>query len=236
MKRSDGRQFHELRKIHFTPHAQKDPAGSVLVEWGLTRVLCSVMVEERSPPWMPPGQRTGWITAEYVMLPGSSDKRISRDKSRNNGRTHEIQRLIGRSLRTCVDLAKIGEKTLQIDCDVLQADGGTRVASITGAYLALRLAMHKWRLNVPAIAVAAVSLGIVDGRVLTDLNYSEDSTAEVDSNLVMNERGEFIELQSTAERASFTRAQWDSLLSAGEDACRRVLQIQKGCLLEWGIS
>lgn len=175
------------------------------------------------------------------MLPGSSDRRIHRDRARNTGRTHEIQRLIGRSLRASVDLKKIGPRTLIFDCDVLQADGGTRVASITGSYVAMRMAFHKLLMEglikaTPSfLQVAAISVGKVKGELFVDLDFPEDSGAEVDANIVMNEKNEFVELQSTAEKGSFSKTEWDELLDAGMKACGEIFKIQNQVLREWEI-
>jgi len=239
--RHDGRQFNELRPIRLIKSPQRDPAGSVLIEWGNTKVICSASLEEKTPPWMSQSDGRGWITAEYSMLPGSSDRRIHRDRARNNGRTHEIQRLIGRSLRTCVDLRSIGPRTLYFDCDVIQADGGTRVASITGSYLALCIALKKMLdrkliKTMPKITqIAAVSTGKIGGEILTDLDYKEDSSAEVDANVVMNENLEFIELQGTAEKASFSKKELDQVLEHATQACERIFQIQNQTLKEWEV-
>lgn len=204
-------------------------------------MLCSASVEERVPPWMKDNQG-GWITAEYNMLPGSTDRRMHRDRARNNGRTHEIQRLIGRSLRAALDLKALGPRTITLDCDVLQADGGTRVASITGAYLALRLALEslltaKRIKRLPELCpVAAISVGKVNSEILVDLDFSEDSQADLDANIVMNANQCFIELQSTAEKGSFTRQEWDQLLDAASAACQKVFEIQNVQLNEWGLT
>lgn len=240
-QRRDGRTWDQLRKISFTQSPQKDPAGSVLIEWGHTKVICSASVEEKTPPWMN-DKDGGWITAEYNMLPGSTDKRIHRDRARNTGRTHEIQRLIGRSLRAAIDLKKLGPRTLLFDCDVLQADGGTRVASITGAYLALRLALEhlvteKRISQLPALnPVAAISLGRVKGQLLCDLDYVEDSQAELDANVVMNGSGQFIEVQATAEKGSFSKDEWAQMMSLAQDSCENLFQIQEEQLKAWGFT
>ncbi|TVQ78040.1 MAG: ribonuclease PH [Bradymonadales bacterium] len=238
MPRIDGRSANDLRPIRFIPGVQRDPLGSVLVEWGDTKVICSASVDEKLPPWMQ-GQNRGWITAEYSMLPGSSDRRIQRERARNSGRTQEIQRLIGRSLRACIQLENLGPRTIIFDCDVLQADGGTRVASITGSYLALRLALAKLvelnRLKTlpPTNMLAAISVGKLSGECLCDLNYHEDARAEVDANVVMNDRGEFIEMQATAEDGAFRLEEWNQLLESAQAACRQIFQIQKKTLEDW---
>lgn len=238
--RRDGRLFDQLRSIKVTPNIQKDPDGSVLIEWGNTHVLCSVIVEDKIPHWMQ-GSTSGWITAEYGMLPGCSDKRIQRDKIRSTGRTHEIQRLIGRSLRASLNLSELGPRTVQIDCDVIQADGGTRVASITGAYLALRLALasahKKGKLKSPVstIPVAAVSLGKVSGNIILDLNYFEDVEAAVDANVVMNKKFELIEVQGTAEKGTFTRQELNELLTTAEKGLSSLFELQNRLASEWGV-
>ncbi len=242
MARIDGRRIDELRKIEILPSPQKDPAGSVLIQWGQTKVVCSVMIDEKVPHWMQAqGEAGGWITAEYGMLPGSSDRRIQRDKIRQTGRTHEIQRLIGRSIRAAMDMKKLGTRTVQIDCDVLQADGGTRVASITGGYLAFRMALQKLRekklmKEIPETRlIAAVSLGRVEGNWALDLNYAEDVKAEIDANVVMNDKNEFIEIQGTGEKGSFPRSEMEQLLDLSMSGCRQLFEIQRKYLNEWGL-
>lgn len=238
MNRIDGRKVNEIRPIEIKKNPQKDPAGSVLIHWGDTHVLCAAQVEEKLPPWMM-NENRGWITAEYNMLPGSSDKRIHREKSRSNGRTHEIQRLIGRCLRASVSLEELGPRSIVVDCDVIQADGGTRVASITGSYLALRLAIdrllktNKLKKRPESTKVAAVSIGKHNGQILTDLNYHEDSRAELDANIVMNEQGEFVEIQGTAEKGAFSRSEFQELLSSAEFACQKIFEIQNHYLDLW---
>ena len=220
MTRADGRAADELRPIEITPGFISTASGSVLFEIGSTRLICTAMVEESVPGWMR-GRGTGWVTAEYGMLPGSTSERKSRDASRGkqDGRTVEIQRLIGRSLRSVVDFAALGERTVWIDCDVIQADGGTRCAAICGGYLALHLAMtglvERGLLRALPLSdsVAAVSVGIVDGEPLLDLPYVEDSRAEVDMNVVISGSGELVEVQATAERTPFGRASLDGCWS-----------------------
>jgi ribonuclease PH len=232
--RTDGRKNYELRELKIAPGYIKTADGSVLIEIGDTRVICTAKLEERVPAFLRNSGK-GWITAEYGMLPGSSQQRIGRESSRGKvgGRTHEIQRLIGRSLRAIVDLKSLGERTVWIDCDVIQADGGTRTASITGAYVALVAAARGWLdrgiVNVDLIkdAVAAVSIGIVDGKVLLDLCYDEDSKAEVDMNFVMTGAGKFIEVQGTAESAPFTRKQMERMAEIAQGGIKELMKAQK---------
>jgi ribonuclease PH len=217
-----------------TPSYIKTADGSVLIEMGDTRVICTAKLEERVPPFLRNSGK-GWITAEYGMLPGSSQQRIGRESSRGKvgGRTHEIQRLIGRSLRSIADLKSFGERSVWIDCDVIQADGGTRTASITGAYIALMEAVRAWRergiLSADPVqeAVAAVSIGIVDGKILLDLCYEEDSKADVDMNFVMTGTGKFIEVQGTAESAPFTKKQMERMAEIAHVGIKELLQAQK---------
>jgi len=232
--RIDGRANDALRNIKITPGYLAFAEGSVLIEVGMTKVLCAVTVEERVPAWMR-GEKRGWITAEYSMLPRSTLTRTPREsaKGRPSGRTLEIQRLIGRSLRATVDMEALGERTLTVDCDVLQADGGTRTASVTGAYVALCQALQglvrKGLLHRAPVktAVAATSVGIVDGEYLLDLCYEEDFHADVDFNLVMTAEGEFVEVQGTAEKAPFSRQRMDSLLALGSKGIRELLAVQR---------
>jgi ribonuclease PH len=232
--RSDGRKNNELRPLRVTPSYIKTADGSVLIEMGDTRVICTVKLEERVPPFLRNSGK-GWITAEYGMLPGSSRERIGRESSRGKvgGRTHEIQRLIGRSLRAVADLNSLGERTIWIDCDVIQADGGTRTASITGAYVALVEAARGWlqrgliSVNPIKDSVAAISIGIVDGKMLLDLCYEEDSKADVDMNFVMTGSGKFIEVQGTAESAPFTKRQMERMAEVAQDGIRQLLKAQK---------
>lgn len=237
--RGDGRRSDQLRPVRFQNHIAPHATGSTLVEWGNTRVICAVMVEESVPGWMKAQKvEGGWLTAEYSMLPYSTLDRKARDisKLKLDGRSQEIQRLIGRSLRAVVDLQKLGPRTVWVDCDVLQADGGTRTASITGAFVALSLAVQKLRgeglISVDPFRspVAAVSLGVVDGRPVLDLNYVEDSGAEVDMNLVMNGAGEFIELQASGEEATFSDAHLSELLRLGRLGIRQLLDLQQTAL------
>ena len=235
--RSDGRKPRELRPLSITPSYIKTADGSALIEVGDTRVICTAKLEERVPQFLRNSGK-GWITAEYGMLPGSSQVRIARESSRGKigGRTHEIQRLIGRSLRAIADLKSLGERTVWIDCDVIQADGGTRTASITGAYVALVAAVRGWLdrgiINVDPIrdSVAAVSVGIIEGKVLLDLSYEEDSQSEVDMNFVMTGSGKFVEVQGTAESVPFTKGQMERMGEMAEQGIRELLKAQKKVL------
>ena len=237
MKRADGRAWNEMRPIKITPGAQSFAEGSALIELGLTRVLCSVSVEERVPRFLK-GGGTGWVTAEYAMLPRATVSRTPRDSSlgRIAGRSQEIQRLIGRSLRAVTDLTAIGERTLIVDCDVLQADGGTRTAAITGSYVALYQAMQTLT-NMGVLssipldsAVAATSIGIVHSHMMLDLCYDEDWAAEVDFNVVMTGQGKFVEVQGTAESNPFTKETIDSLLSLAEKGIKQLFEVQQSAL------
>ncbi|WP_044892797.1 ribonuclease PH [Opitutus terrae] len=237
--RSDGRHPDQLRPITFEANIAPYATGSVLVSFGSTRVICAAMIEPKVPLWMrQQGVRGGWLTAEYSMLPYSTLDRKPRDisKGKLDGRTVEIQRLIGRSLRAVVDLMKLGENTLWIDCDVLQADGGTRTASITGAYLATRLAVQrlvdagKLAENPVLDSVAAVSAGVCGGQELLDLNYVEDKDAEVDANIVMTGRGQFVEMQSSGEEATFTHEQLLSLTALAQKGLKEIAALQTAFL------
>lgn len=237
--RVDGRAPNQLRPLHFRNHVAPYATGSTLVEWGNTRVICGVTMEESVPRWMKEQNvMGGWITAEYSMLPYSTLQRKQRDisKGKIDGRSQEIQRLIGRAMRAAIDLEKIGARTIWVDCDVLQADGGTRTAAITGAYVALSLAVKKLQAEgkikeSPLLhAVAAVSVGIVEQRPLLDLCYVEDAAAAVDLNLVMNAAGEFIELQGTGEEATFSESQLAALLALGKSGIRELLAAQQAAL------
>jgi len=237
--RADDRKPNQLRPIRFQNHIAPHAAGSTLIEWGNTRVICGVTVEDDVPRWMKEqNMKGGWITAEYSMLPYSTLERRPRDSGRGriDGRSQEIQRLIGRAMRAVLDLEKLGEHTVWVDCDVLQADGGTRTAAITGAYVALCIAIRrmiasdKLAENPILHAVAAVSVGIVNGQSLLDLCYTEDVAAAVDMNLVMNSAGEFIELQGTGEQATFTESQLAELLSLGRAGIRELLAAQEEAL------
>jgi ribonuclease PH len=228
-----------LRPIRFLNHIAPNATGSTLIEWGQTRVICGVMVEESVPKWMKEQSVAGgWITAEYSMLPYSTLQRKARDiaKGKIDGRSQEIQRLIGRSLRAALDLEKIGPRTIWVDCDVLQADGGTRTAAITGAWVALALAVRKLMgegklAENPLLApVAAASCGLVQDQALLDLCYTEDVAASVDMNLVMNAKGEFIEVQGNGEEATFTEEQLSALLALGRAGIRQLLELQQRAL------
>ncbi len=230
--RKDGREDNELRPITLVRDFTDTKGGSVLINWGNTRVLCTALLEEGTMPFLK-GTGKGWLTAEYAMLPSSTGNRKKRDYLKQDGRSTEIQRLIGRSLRTGVDLYKLGERVIYVDCDVLQADGGTRTASITGAYVAVALGVQKWlregRLEEDPMIhrIAAVSVGIVNDRPMLDLCYGEDSAAQVDMNLVMDETGAFIEVQGTGEGRAFSRAELDALLSLGESGIRALMEKQR---------
>ena len=234
----DGRQPDDLRPLSFVRDYTEMAAGSVLVSMGRTRVLCTASVDERVPPWMR-GKGTGWVTAEYSMLPGSTPDRSDREvnKGKPSGRTQEIQRLIGRSLRSVTDMKLLGERQVIVDCDVLQADGGTRTASISGAYVALHdaltrlVATGKIGAHPVTTACAAVSVGVVDAVSMLDLEYSEDVRAEVDMNVVMTATGRFVEVQGTAEGIPFTRAELDDLLGLAEHGIASILDAQGDVLL-----
>ena len=235
----DGRGSDQLRPIRFQNHIAPYATGSTLIEWGNTRVICGVTVEESVPRWMKEQNvQGGWITAEYSMLPYSTLQRKQRDitKGKIDGRSQEIQRLIGRAMRAAINLEKVGARTIWVDCDVLQADGGTRTAAITGAYVALALAVRKLVFegklpeNPLLSAVAAVSVGLVRGEAMVDLCYLEDVAAEVDMNVVMNSAGEFIEVQGTGEEATFTRGQLDALLEVGRTGIVELLEAQNHAL------
>ena len=237
MKRMDGRTYDELRQVQITMDYQSFAEGSVLIEMGKTRVVCSVSVEERVPHFLR-GSGTGWITAEYSMLPRATVTRTARDSSKGkvSGRSQEIQRLIGRSLRAVADLSELGERTLVVDCDVLQADGSTRTAAITGSYIALCKAI-KTLINMGIIssnplksAAAAVSVGIVHNKILLDLCYDEDCNAEADFNVVMTGKGEFIEVQGTAETKPYSKETLDSILSLAEKGIGQLFETQQAAL------
>jgi ribonuclease PH len=226
--RADGRRPDQLRPVSVELDVQKWTAGSCIVRMGGTHVLCAATIEDRIPPHLR-GKGLGWVTAEYSMLPGATSERSQREsvKGRVGGRTHEIQRLIGRSLRGVVDTAALGERTVTVDCDVLQADGGTRTASITGGWIALAIALKRRGLDRALVArISAVSVGIVDGTLLLDLDYSEDSHAEVDANVVGTDAGTYVEIQGTAEGKPFSRVQLDGLLTLADSGLRRLFEAQ----------
>lgn len=233
MVRSDGRGADKLRKVTITRNYNKYAEGSCLIELGNTRVICTASVEETVPPFLK-NTGTGWVTAEYGMLPRSCDKRIPRGK--DSGRTYEIQRLVGRSLRAVTEMKEMGERTIWIDCDVIQGDGGTRTASITGSFIALADALIKLKKNgliskIPLKGfVAATSVGIINGDLLLDLSYEEDSKADVDMNIVMTAKGEFIEIQGTAERKTFAKEQMDKLLELARKGIEELIDLQKSLL------
>ena len=237
MLRVDGRRADELRPVKLAPHYTDYAEGSVLITAGGTRVLCNVTVEEGTPRWMQvQGKRGGWVTAEYAMLPRATQQRTPRESNGVGGRTHEIRRLVGRSLRAAIDLEKLGARTCIVDCDVLQADGGTRTAAITGGYVALRLALQKLvdagmvDAGVFKDAVAAVSVGVIEGKALLDLCYAEDSRAQVDANVVMTAAGEFIEVQFTGESRTFGRVMLDDLLNLAYKGIGDLLTLQRETL------
>ncbi len=237
--RADGRAIDALRTVRFERDFTVFAPGSVLVSMGRTRVLCTASVEERVPPWMR-GSGKGWVTAEYSLLPGSTAERVTREaaKGKQSGRTQEIQRLIGRSVRSVCDMTALGEVQITVDCDVLQADGGTRTASICGAYVALHDALTRMvrqgtlRVHPLTDAVAAVSVGVVDGVCMLDLPYEEDSRAEVDMNVVMTGSGRFIEVQGTAEGMPFSKGELDELLSLAEHGIAQILDAQAAVLAD----
>lgn len=235
--RHDERSNDQLRPYEIVRNYTEMAAGSALITMGKTKVLCTASVEEKVPPWMR-GSGKGWVTAEYSLLPGSSPERVPREavKGKQSGRTQEIQRLIGRALRSVCDLRALGEVQIVVDCDVLQADGGTRTASITGAYTALYDAIAKigaqksFRISPLISKCAAISVGVVKGEVVVDLDYQEDSKAEVDMNIVMNSYGEFIEIQGSAEGSPFTKSQLVEMIKLGESAITELLEYQHSLL------
>ncbi len=239
--RPSGREPDELRPVVFTPDFTKHAEGSVLAEFGDTHVLCTASVEGRVPPWMR-GAGRGWVTGEYGMLPRATHSRSGREavRGKQGGRTQEIQRLIGRSLRAATDLEALGERTVTLDCDVLQADGGTRTAAISGAYVALQVAMqrlckqNKLKTNPVHGQIAAVSVGVYDGVAVLDLDYAEDSQAETDMNVVMNEAGRFIEVQGTAEGHAFTREEFDAMLELASGGINTIIEAQNEAIARAG--
>lgn len=230
--RTDGRQHNELRKINIIPNFLENAEGSVLVEFGKTRVVCTASYDDSAPKWLQ-GTGQGWVTAEYGMLPRSTHSRMKRDKAATSGRTQEISRLIGRSLRAAVDLRKMSEKQITVDCDVLQADGGTRTAAVTGGFVALALALKKLVdisevRELPLINyVAAISVGLHHGKPLLDLNYDEDSTIHTDMNFVMTQDSRFIEIQGTAEQQAFSRDELLQMMEIATGGCRELFMIQE---------
>lgn len=241
MERIDGRKLDEKRKVNITRNYIIYPEGSVLIEMGNTKVICTASIDDKVPPFLK-GLGEGWITCEYGMLPRSTQIRKPRDSSKGkvDGRTMEIQRLIGRALRSVVDLKLLGEKSILIDCDVIQADGGTRTASITGSFIALVDAINKINRETPFSKypvtnyVAAISVGIVNGEKMLDLCYEEDSKAQVDMNIVMTESGEFVEIQGTGEERPFSKSDMDELLRLGQKGVEELIQLQKEVLGEEG--
>lgn len=233
--RIDGRDFNQLRPVKITPNVSEFAEGSAMVEFGKTKVLCTASYEPLAPKWLQ-GTGKGWVTAEYGMLPRSTQDRLKRDKTLSAGRTQEISRLIGRSLRAAVDLKMMGERQIVIDCDVLHADGGTRTAAITGGFVALALAFKKLHAvseikNIPlANSVAAVSVGLSQGKPYLDLNYDEDSSIGTDMNFVMTHKGEFIEIQGTAEGAPFSKGNLLELIEVANKGCQELIAIQQSVI------
>lgn len=235
--RKNGRKSNELRDIRISKNYVTHPEGSVLIEYGNTKVICNATIENNVPRFLK-GKNIGWVTAEYGMLPRSTNERMRREaKSKQGGRTMEIQRLIGRSLRSAIHLDKIGEKSITVDCDVIQADGGTRTASITGGFVAVCLALRNAEKNdnfssSDAIKsfTGSVSLGKVNGEILLDLDYEEDSGAQTDMNFVMNDQGHFVEMQGTAEEDSFTRKELDQMIDLASEGIKSIIEIQKKVL------
>tara|TARA_B100000575_G_scaffold291330_1_gene296953 strand:- start:807 stop:1526 length:720 start_codon:yes stop_codon:yes gene_type:complete len=238
--RKNGRKSNELREIKIIKDFISHPEGSVLVEFGQTKVICNATIEDKVPNFLK-GQNSGWVTAEYGMLPRSTNDRMRREsKTRQSGRTMEIQRLIGRSLRSAINLEKLGEKTITVDCDVIQADGGTRTASITGGFVALCLALRTrdddsfCSSDIIDSFTGSVSIGKVDGEILLDLDYEEDSNAETDMNFIMNEKEEFVEIQGTAEKGSFSKEELDSMVLLALEGIKNIIEIQKKALNSYG--
>jgi|TARA_B110000008_G_C16791328_1_gene492757 ribonuclease PH len=234
--RKNGRKPNELRAIRITKNYVSHPEGSVLVEFGETKVICNATIENNVPRFLK-GKNMGWVTAEYGMLPRSTNERMRREaKNKQSGRTMEIQRLIGRSLRSSVNLDKLGDRSITVDCDVIQADGGTRTASITGGFVALCLALRSQDDNsfssTDAIKsfTGSVSLGKVDGEIVLDLDYEEDSNAETDMNFIMNDEGNFIEIQGTAEKGSFSKKELDQMTALASEGIESIIEIQKKSL------
>ena len=230
--RFDGRATDQMRPVTITPQYLDHPEGSALIEVGRTRVICTASLEERVPPWLR-DQNQGWVTAEYGMLPRATHQRTRRETRGPRARTQEIRRLIGRSLRAGVDMTLLGDRTVTVDCDVIQADGGTRTASITGGYVALAIALRKLikggllSPRVLGAPIAAVSVGVVQEAILLDLNYEEDSQAQVDFNVVKNGAGEYVEIQGTAEHGAFSRAEVDQLLELADGGIAELIKLQR---------
>jgi ribonuclease PH len=235
MARMDGRKNNEIRPVKITPGYMKNAEGSCLIEVGQTKVICTASVDKKVPPHLK-DTGTGWITAEYAMLPRATNTRNQRERAKLSGRTYEIQRLIGRALRAIVDLKQLGEQTVLIDCDVIQADGGTRTAAITGSYVALAECLQNMKKQKLVAAspfkhqVAAISVGLVDGEILLDLCYEEDSRAAVDMNIVATEDGKLIEVQGTGESSTFSKEELDALLELAQKGIRELIGIQKEVL------
>lgn len=236
--RLDTRKLNEIRSVQIRPEVIRHAEGSVEIEMGLTKVICTASIEPNVPKWLA-GSGSGWISAEYGMLPRSTHTRINRDKAANSGRTQEISRLIGRSLRAAVDLKALGERSIQVDCDVIQADGGTRTAAITGGFVALAMALKFLHnqgelLTIPLKHyVAAISVGILNNNILLDLNYEEDSACSTDMNFVMTDKEEFVELQGTAEGTTFTKKQMDDMVIAATIGCRELFNKQAAIIGEY---
>jgi ribonuclease PH len=237
MARADGRTMDQLRPVAVTRDYLLHPEGSVLVEFGNTKVICTASLEEKVAPWLK-GQGRGWVTAEYGMLPRSTNTRMNRETRGPGGRSQEIQRLVGRALRAVVDLPKLGERTVWMDCDVIQADGGTRTAAITGSFIALADALAKVSSIQSSVVlrdcVAAISVGVVGGTPMIDLNYGEDSTADVDMNVVMTGAGEFVEVQGTAEHTPFDRGRLDALLDLAAAGIMKLVELQRRAIAARG--
>lgn len=231
MERIDGRALDALREVKYTLDYISCAEGSVLIEMGNTKVICNATIEDKIPKWMK-DKKTGWVTAEYNMLPRATSQRTNRERSAVSGRTQEIQRLIGRSLRGVCDLTALKEKTILIDCDVIQADGGTRTASIVGGFVALAKALQKRNLAKPVLKtwLSATSVGIYKGQPILDLCYEEDLEASVDMNVVMTHEGEFVEIQGTGEEATFTKAELDAMLELAQIGCQQHIELQKKIL------
>lgn len=240
MQRLDNRSANQLRTVKITPKFNRYAEGSALIEFGNTQVVCNASIETNVPKWLQ-GQEQGWITAEYGMLPRSTHERMRREKTSTSGRSQEISRLIGRSLRSCIDSYKIKDIQITVDCDVIQADGGTRTAAVTGGFVALAQAVHYLFMkniiseNPLRNLVSAISVGILEDQALLDLCYQEDSSAETDCNFVINNKGGLIEIQGTAEEKYFSKEQLDQMLGLATAGCKELHEIQRQCLLQLGI-